>query len=494
MAAFCKRKGFVYPAAEIYGGLAGFFDYGPLGVELKNNIKSAWWKTHVHNRTDVAGIDGSIITNPQVWVASGHVANFSDLMLTTKKSKTKVRADQFIEDQLKVPADGMSAEEINNLVKEHKLKLNGEDFEEVKDFNLMFETNVGPVSGSSAYLRPETAQSIFPNFRLVQENARMKLPFGIAQIGKAFRNEISPRDFLFRCREFEQMELEYFVHPNEVNKCPYINEVKDVKVQYVSAYMQEKDEKEKSGTIAELLKQNIITSEWQAYWLATEHEWFANLGANMKKFRLRQHVSTEKSHYAVDTWDLEYNFPFGWKELQGIANRGDYDLKQHQETSKKELSYFDQESKEKVLPHVVAEPSQGVDRAFLVFLFDAYDDKDKRGFTVLKLHRTLAPYKVAVFPLLSNKPELVKKATEVFETLRDQTTVFFDKTGAIGRRYARQDEIGTPLGITIDFDTLEDGTVTIRDRDTTKQVRAKIDDLQMIVMKYLQGASFDEIL
>ncbi len=487
LAVFCKRKGFVYSNSEIYGGMSGFFDYGPLGVELKNNIKAEWWKSHVHQRTDVAGIDGSIITTPKVWEASGHVANFSDLMLTTKKSKTKIRADQFIEEKLKIPADGMTADEINKLIKKNKLTYNGEDFEELKDFNLMFETGIGPEAGQKAYLRPETAQLIFTNFKLVQENARLKLPFGIAQIGKAFRNEISPRDFLFRCREFEQMELEYFVNPDGIGNCPYVEEFETHSLNVLTADMQEKSQQPVKMQVKEMLDRKLIMP-WHAYWLAFEHNWLTRLGVKAENLRIRQHVAKEKSHYATDTWDLEYNFPFGWKELEGISNRGDYDLQQHMKHSGKDLSYFDEAEKKKVVPHVVAEPSLGVDRTFLVFMFDAYEHDKKRENIVLHLHPKLAPIKAAVFPLLSNKEELVSLAKEVHNELKTEFNCFFDEKGSIGKRYARMDEAGTPYCITIDFYSLANKDVTIRDRDTTEQTRIPIKQLKEELRRRINGS------
>lgn len=485
MATFCKRKGFVYPSSEIYGGMAGFFDYGPLGSEVKNNIKQDWWRVHVQQRDDVVGIDGSIITHPTVWVASGHVASFADLMLTCKKCKDKIRADHFIEDELKIAADGMKADEVNKLVDENKLKCKqcGGDFAEIQDFNLMFKTYVGPKQekDSIAYLRPETAQVMFADFKLVQDNARLKLPFGIAQMGRAFRNEISPRGFIFRCREFEQMEIEYFIHPDKVNDCPFVDEYMDYELLVYDACMQKDGKDAKTMTVKEALKNKVIKTQWHAYWLAHETEWFVKLGAKKKNFRIRQHVATEKSHYALDTWDLEYKFPFGWKELQGMANRTDFDLTEHMKHSKADLSLFDEETKKKVVPYVVAEPSQGVDRAFLVFMFDAYttrkDEKDK-DVVVLKLHPKLAPYKVAVFPLVN---KLHDEAHEVHKKLRMSTNSFFDKSGSIGRRYARADEQGIPFCVTYDFESKEDKSVTIRDRDTAEQKRVKIDELPNII-------------
>jgi glycyl-tRNA synthetase len=488
MATFCKRKGFVYPNSEIYGGMAGFFDYGPLGSEVKNNLKQNWWKVHVQSRDDVVGIDGSIITHPTVWVASGHVGSFADLMLTCTKCKEKIRADTYLEEQLDIAADGMKAPEINEKVKENDLKCPKckSEFEEVEDFNLMFQTNVGPKKGddSVAYLRPETAQLMFADFKLVQENARLKLPFGIAQMGRAFRNEISPRAFLFRCREFEQMEIEYFIHPDNLNECPYIDEWMDFELLIYDACMQSDGKDMKKMTVKEALVSGTIKTQWHAYWLAHETNWFVGLGAKKENFRIRQHVDSEKSHYALDTWDLEYKFPFGWKELQGMANRTDFDLQQHIKHSKQDLSIFDEESKTKIVPYVVAEPSQGVDRAFLVFLFDAYEDDEERGNIVLKLHPILSAYKVAVLPL-TNK--LKDEAMKIHDELKQEFTCFFDKSGSIGRRYARMDEIGTPWCITVDFDTAEDKSVTMRDRDSTKQIRVKVDKLQETIWKLVTG-------
>ena len=487
LAVFCKRKGFVYPNSEIYGGMSGFFDYGPLGVELKNNIKTDWWKTHVHQRADVVGMDGSIITNPKVWEASGHVENFTDLMLGCVKCGHKERADMLVEEKLKIPAGGMGAKEIGHLIKKHKIKCRrcGNDVKAPQSFNLMFQTNIGPAeAGNISYLRPETAQLVFTNFKLVQENARLKLPFGIAQVGKAFRNEISPRDFLFRCREFEQMEIEYFVHPSQVNNCPHIKQFNSYSFSVLTGEMQIKKQQPKKMKVSEMLSNRLILP-WHAYWLAFEHKWFVSLGAKPENLRIRQHVPDEKSHYATDTWDLEYSFPFGWKELEGISNRGDYDLQQHIKKSGKDLGYFDEAEKIRVVPHVVAEPSLGVDRTFMVFLLDAYEYDKKRDNIVLKLHPKLSPIKVAVFPLLSNKPELVRMAKEVYEELKKEFNGFFDEKGSIGKRYARMDEAGTPICITVDFDSLKKKDCTFRDRDTAKQIRVKIKGLKEEIRKRL---------
>ena len=495
MATFCKRKGFVYPNSEIYGGLAGFYDFGHLGVELKNNIKKEWWKTFVQQRDDVVGIDGSIITNPMVWKASGHVDGFTDILVDCKKCGSRFRADQLIEDKLKISTAGMTMDGMGSKIKEGKIKCQkcGNELGEPKRFNLMFSTHVGPVDGSVAYMRPETAQVIFANFRLVTENARMKLPFGIAQIGKAYRNEISPRDFLFRMREFEQMELEYFVHPDKNDECPLLDDVLDYEMNVLSAEMQAKDKKMEKMTVKECLSKKIIKTKWHGYWLASMHKWFIDLGADAEHFRIRQHVKDELSHYAFDTWDLEYEFPFGWKELQGLANRTDFDLKQHMEHSKSDFTLFDEETKKKIIPYVICEPSQGVERAFLVFMFDAYHFDTSRENIVLKLHPKLAPVKLGVFPLVSNKKEIVDFARKIHNDLKKCWTSVFDTSGSIGRRYARADEIGTPLCITIDFESLEDNSVTLRSRDTTEQVRVKIPELKDAVKRFMKGEKLGKL-
>ena len=488
MAVFCKKKGLIFPNSEIYGGMAGFFDYGPLGAELKNNLKQAWWKFHVHDRDDVVGMDGAIITHPKVWVASGHVESFNDVMLECEKCHERLRGDHLIEDTLKIQADGLKAEDINRLVAQNKLacpKCKGK-LKPAEAFNLMFKTHVGPVPQESAiaYLRPETAQIIFTNFRQVLETSRVKLPFGIAQMGRAFRNEIAPRQFLFRCREFEQMELEYFIDPRKVQDCPYLKDVTRMKLLVYSAEAQRKTQEPQVFTVKELVEKKIVHNPWLAYWLATEVSWFLSLGGNPKKFRIRQHLQDEKSHYAADTWDLEYEFPFGWKELQGMANRADFDLKQHIQHSKKDLGYFDEETKTKIVPHVVAEPSMGVDRAFLVFLYDAYEYDVKRGNIVLHLHPTLAPYKFGIFPLV-NKME--KEARKIHDSLKKEFVCFYDRSGSVGRRYARADEIGIPYTITIDFDCKKNKDITIRDRESTKQVRVKQKDMKDVLHKLLEG-------
>lgn len=491
MATFCKRKGFVYPSSEIYGGFSGFFDFGPLGVEVKNNIKNQWWKAHVQSRTDIVGMDGSIICNPKVWEASGHVGCFGDIMVECKKCHERHRADHLVEDALNIHADGLSAEDLNKLIKENNIpcsKCKSQDLDDAKEFNLLFKTQVGPVQDDSAtaYLRGETAQIIFAAFKNVYDTSRLKLPFGIAQMGKAFRNEIAPRQFLFRCREFEQMEIEYFVHPDHSKECPYIDEVMDEQLLIFSADMQEKKQEPQFMTVKEALGKKIFSNPWHAYWLATEKKWFTDLGAIPDHFRARQHCKDELAHYSSDCWDLEYHFPWGWKELQGIADRSNYDLTQHSEHSKKDLSIFDEETKKKVLPEVVAEPSLGVDRTFLVFMFDAYNYDKERDNIVLKLHPKLAPVKAAILPLVK-KGGLAEKAQEIFKDLSEHIPVVYDQSGTVGRRYARNDEQGTPYCVTIDFETLEQDDVTIRDRDSTAQVRVKIGVLQDVLMKLIHG-------
>jgi len=466
LAMFCKRKGFVYPSAEIYGGLAGFWDFGFLGVELVNNIKKAWWHVHVKEREDVVGIDGSIITNPRVWEASGHVKNFVDYIVKDKKTGEEFKVD---------------AHEVESYKKNDKYIVEGV-------FNPMFTTNVGPHAGKGnlVYLRPETAQSIFANFKLVFEQARLKLPCGIAQIGKAFRNEVAPREFLFRAREFEQMELEYFIAPD--TKCPseYMDEIKSVEVALLTEDMQKKKQGAKVMKIYDAWKKGIINSDWHAYWLAKELGWFLSLGARGEKFRARQHGKDEKSHYAVDTWDLEYEFPMGWRELEGIANRGNYDLKQHQEVSKQGFEVLVDDKGTKVLPEVICEPSLGLGRAFIVFMLEAYEHDAKRDNIILHLNPKLAPYTAGVFPIVKGD-KYEKLAGNIVKDLRKEFSILYDKSGSIGRRYARNDEMGTPFTITIDEDSLRKKTATIRDRDTTKQVRVKIDELKDVLRKLVAG-------
>ena len=472
LAAFCKRKGFVYSSGEIYGGLAGFWDFGYLGVELKNNIKKQWWKFFVQSREDVVGIDGSIVTHPKVWEASGHVGSFSDLSVFCKKCKKPNKVDK---------------EELENA----KCAFCGGELDKKtgQDLNLMFETKVGPIEeqGIKSYLRPETAQLIFTNFKQESENSRMKLPFGIAQIGKAFRNEIAPRDFIFRSREFEQMEVEYFILPDE--KCDL--DFKDLKVLFLSADMQKQKKSPIEMSIKEALKKKIIKRDWHAYWLAQCLLWFKSLDCNMKNFRLRQHSKDELAHYSSDCWDLEYKFPFGWKELTGIADRSNYDLSQHEKFSRKDLKLF-VDGKGKILPHVVAEPSFGVERAFLVFMLEAYKYDSQRENIVLQLSAKLSPVKAAVFPIIK-KPEYERISEDIVQDLGTEFHVVYDRSGSIGRRYSRNDEQGTPYCITIDDQSPKKKDVTIRNRNDTKQIRVKISDLRDVMRKLInQEIEFDK--
>src|SRR6476620_9558450 len=432
----CKRRGFIFQSSEIYGGLNGCWDYGPLGVELKRNLKDCWWRVMVRERDDVVGLDGAILTHRAALKASGHEDTFSDPMVDCRTCKARLRADQLPE---------------KNGVKQCP-NCGGKDLTAPRAFNLMFKTFVGATEDEDAvtYLRPETAQSIFVQFKNVLDTARKKLPFGIAQIGKAFRNEINPRNYIFRSREFEQMELEYFCRPEQG---------------------------------LELLD----------YWLEERLKFYENIGIGRDKLHVLTVPDADRAFYSKGTYDIEYAFPFGMQELEGVAYRTDYDLKQHQTASGKPLDYFDEETKARFIPHVI-EPSAGVDRTVLALLCNAYDEEtvtDDKGKTevrtVLRFHPRIAPIKAGIFPLLKNQPELVTKAREVQALLRPLMNVFYDETGAIGRRYRRQDEVGTPFGITIDFETLGErgeglrDTVTLRDRDSMKQERVAIKDLPQLI-------------
>ncbi len=446
--ALCKGRGFVYAGSEIYGGLSNTWDYGPLGVEFKNNVKRAWWQKFVQECPYNVGLDSAILMNPQTWVASGHVGGFSDPLMDCKGCKTRHRADKLIEDTGVNPA-GWSFEEMSQYIKDNKIACpdcGACDFTDIRKFNLMFKTFQGVTEDSKneLFLRPETAQGIFVNFANVQRTTRRKVPFGVAQVGKSFRNEITPGNFTFRTREFEQMEMEFFCKP---------------------------------GT--EL--------EWFAYWKNFCKEWLLSLGLKEENLRLRDHEAKELSHYSNATTDFEFLFPFGWGELWGVASRTDFDLTQHQNTSGKSLEYFDQETGEKYLPFVI-EPALGADRAALAFLCDAYDEEvvdAEKGDTrvVLRLHPALAPVKAAVLPL---SKKLGEDALKVYNMLAKKYMCDYDDAGSIGKRYRRQDEIGTPLCVTFDFESLEDGCVTVRARDTMEQVRLPITELTAYVEKQLE--------
>ncbi len=425
LVSLCKRRGFIFQSSEIYGGINSCWDYGPLGVELKNNIKRFWWKSMTQLRDDIEGLDASILMHPQVWVTSGHVASFADPMVDCKNCKMRFRAEE---------------------VQGTKCPNCGGELTEARQFNLMFTTHMGPLEddASVVYLRPETAQGIYVNFLNVLAPSRQKPPFGIAQIGKAFRNEISPGNFIFRSREFEQMEMQFFINPKEDDK-------------------------------------------WIEYWKEERMKWYHSLGIKKENLRFHQHDKKELAFYAKMAFDIEYNFPFGWKEIEGIHNRTDYDLSRHTQASGKDLSYYDDQTKERFIPYII-ETSAGVDRSLLVCLLDAYHEevvKDEER-TVLRLDPKIAPIKAGVYPLVKrdNMPEIAKKIEDL---LRPHFKVFYDEGGAIGRRYRRQDEVGTPFGITVDSQTLQDQTVTVRERDSMEQIRVKIDELVGILKKKIWG-------
>lgn len=445
----CKSRGYVYPGSEIYGGLANTWDYGPLGVELKNNVKAAWRKKFIQENKNIVGLDAAILMNPETWVASGHVSGFSDPLLDCKECKTRHRADKLIESYAHekgedIVADGWTDEQMLKYINDHKIvcpKCGKLNYTDIRKFNLMFKTFQGVTedSTSTVYLRPETAQGIFVDFKNVMRTTRKKIPMGIAQIGKAFRNEITPGNFTFRTREFEQMELEFFCKP---------------------------------GT----------DIEWWKYWKEFCKNWLLNLGMKEENIRLRDHSPEELVFYSKGTTDIEFAFPFGWGELWGIADRTDYDLTAHQTHSKEDMSYLDPETNEKYIPYCI-EPSVGADRVTLAFLCNAYEEQELgEGDTrvVLHLHPALAPYKAAILPL---SKKLNDKADEVFQTLAKAFPVDYDEAGSIGKRYRRQDEIGTPYCITVDFDTLEDNQVTVRDRDTMEQIRIPIDQVEKYILE-----------
>ena len=450
LVALCKNRGIIFSGSEIYGGLANTWDYGPLGVEFKNNVKRAWWRKFVQESPYNVGLDCAILMNRQVWVASGHVGNFNDPLMDCKACKARFRADKLIEDYTAaqgnpVDADGWSNEKLEAFIKDNNIPCptcGKHNWTDIRQFNLMFKTFQGVTEDAknTVYLRPETAQGIFVNFQNVQRTTRKKLPFGVCQIGKSFRNEITPGNFTFRTREFEQMELEFFCKPGE-------------------------------------------DMEWFQYWRGFCRDWLLSLGMKEEHLRLRDHAKEQLSHYSKATTDFEFLFPFGWGELWGIADRTDYDLSQHSKFSGESMEYLDPVTNEKYIPYCV-EPSVGVDRVALAFLCDSYDEEQLEGGdtrVVLHLHPALAPYKAAVLPLQKNK--LGDKAREVYAMLAKKFSVDYDETGSIGKRYRRQDEVGTPMCITVDFDTLETGMVTVRDRDTMQQEHVAIDDLAAYIEK-----------
>ncbi|PIR94707.1 glycine--tRNA ligase [Candidatus Falkowbacteria bacterium CG10_big_fil_rev_8_21_14_0_10_37_6] len=434
----CKRRGFIFPGSEIYGGLANSWSYGPYGTELKNNIKKLWWKKFVQDRDDVVGIDGPIILHPKLWEASGHTAGFNDAMVDCKSCQSRFRADHLVEQATGDDLEG-KLEAMTTVLRDKKVpcpNCKKSDWTEVRNFNMMFKTNMNGIA-EDIYLRPETAGAIFIEFKNIMDSMRVKLPFGVAQIGKAFRNEIVTGNFIFRVREFEQMEIEYFINPKA--------------------------------------KWENLFEEW----LVLQEEFVAELGADKKNVRRREHAKEKLSHYSKKTVDIEYNFPFGFGELFGLAHRGNFDLTQHSKFSQEKLEYFDQEKNQRFIPHVI-EPTFGVERSILVALLSAYHEETVNDGmrVVMKFPKNLAPIQVAIFPLLKNKPELVAKAKVIFDGLKNSFICEFDDNGNVGKRYRRQDEIGTPYCVTVDFDSLEDGMATVRDRDDMKQERVAIVDLK----------------
>ena len=447
----CKARGYIYPGSEIYGGLANTWDYGPLGVELKNNVKKAWMKKFIQERSDSVGLDSAILMNPTVWKAVGHLDSFTDPLIDCKACKTRHRADKLIEkwgeeNGLDICGDGMSNEALIKFIDDHNINCPNcgkHDFTDIRQFNLMFKTFQGVTEDSSAtiYLRPETCQGIFVNFKNVVRTSRKKLPLGIGQIGKAFRNEITPGNFTFRTREFEQMEYEFFYKPDGF--------------------------------------------DWFKYWVEYSEKWLKTLGMKDENIRLREHKKEELVFYSDATTDIEFKFPFGWGELWGIANRTNYDLSKHMEFSKQDMTYLDSETNEKYVPNVI-EPSVGADRAALAFLCNSYEEQemlDGDTRTVLHLHPALAPYKVAILPL---SKKLSDKATEIYTSLSKKFMCDYDEAGSIGKRYRREDEIGTPFCVTVDFETENDGCVTVRDRDSMEQIRIKIEEIEKYIEEKIQ--------
>ncbi len=444
----CKRRGFVFPSSEIYGGIRGFYDFGPLGVEMKNNIKKLWWQEIVQKRDNIVGIDGSIITHPKVWTASGHIENFTDPLVDCLKCKRRFRADTLVDvsEQDQDESDENLIKKLEKLIKNKECPVCKGKLGKVRRFNLLVEANIGVLEDSKekVYLRGEACQSIYLDYENVLNTSRQKIPFGIAQIGKAFRNEITPRYFLYRQREFEQWDVQFFVRPDEMSK-------------------------------------------WYEYWKTERMSWYQKIVTNPEDVRLRQHKTNELAHYAKKAYDIEYNTSFGgWLEWEGIHWRGDWDLSRHGKFSNHDFTYTDPQTEEKFIPWIV-ETSGGVDRTFLYLLLDAYTEEKTNGKEriILKLNPKIAPVKIAVFPLLANKPELINKAKEVYKLLKKKFNVVWDDRGNIGKRYLSQDEIGTPWCLTIDFDSLKDNTVTVRDRDSTKQTREKIEDLISLFSKIL---------
>ncbi len=469
LAMFCKRKGFVFKSSEIYGGFAGFWDFGPLGAELFSNVKKDFWNFFVHQKENMTGIEASTISHPKTWVASGHVANFSDIAVVNKKTKQAMKVDK---------------SEVDKFLKENP------DWQAQGEFSLMFKTDVGALNPVDAYLRGETAQGMFMDFNAVADTSRKQLPFGIAQVGRCFRNEIAPRDFLFRSREFTIGELEFFINPEQFS-CPILEKKhKELKIRLLDAETQEKGgEKLNETSIGEMLKAKKL-DEWHAYWLAEQVLWLKQLGL-AENVKIREHMKSELSHYSSATFDLDYEFPFGSKEIAGNANRGQYDLTQHSKASSQKLEIFDELSKKRVIPRVI-EPTFGMDRIFLALLCKAYTVDKKRDNIVLKLPARLAPYAAAVLPIVKNE-DMIKLSKEICTDLRKEWNIAYDESASLGRRYARNDEIGTPLCITVDEDSIKKKTVTIRDRDSTKQIIVPISEIANVIRSVRSGENILEL-
>jgi len=461
LANFCKTKGFIFRSSDIYGGLSGFWDFGPLGVELFNNIKKEWWNFFVYEKENVVGMEASIISHPRTWKASGHIANFNDVAVTCKKCKKSTKIDKSEVGKVKCECGG--------------------EYEILGEFSLMFKTKVGALNAEEAFLRGETAQGMFLNFKLIQQTSRMNLPFGIAQIGRCFRNEIAPRDFLFRCREFHIGEFEFFINPEE-KKCELLDKVHlEVEFEFLDAETQEEGKENlKKVKMKELVEKKKL-EEWHAYWLAEQIIWFKRIGLN--EIKIREHTKEELSHYSSATFDIDYMYPFGSREVAGNANRGQYDLTQHQKESKVSMEVFDEKYKNKVIPKVI-EPTFGIERIFLALLTKAYTYDKERENVVLKLPPKIAPVKAAIFPIVK-RDDFEKICLDIFHDLKKEWNVNYDISGSIGRRYSRNDEIGTPYCITIDEDSLKNKDVTFRDRDTKKQIRVKIEFLKETLKKLI---------
>lgn len=470
-----KRRGFIFPSAEIYGGLSGFYDYGPLGLKLKNKIENFWREFFVSSEDNVCEISSRTIVPEQVWKASGHLKDFVDPITQCQNCKTMHRADDLIEKLTGNFVEGLKPEELTKIIKEKKLKCpkcKGE-LGEVKIFNLMLKTFVGPLESNVAYLRPETAQGIFINFKNIFNATRAKLPFGIAQIGISYRNEISPRQWIMRLREFNQMEIEMFIHPEKMNECPKFSQYAKKKIRILTRENQKRGEEAIVVTVEDAVKKKIIPNKWMGFFMAKELEWYQALGIPIGALRHRHMLLEETPHYSKGNFDMEIKFDFGWKEVVGNAYRGDFDLSTHMKHSGEDFTIVEEEKK--ITPHVI-EPSFGVDRTIYAVLLYCFVEDKKRGWDWFKFPARIAPYHAAVYPLVS-KDSIPEKARELYNLLKQHFDVLFDEAGSIGKRYARADEIGVPFALTIDYDSLKNDDVTIRDRDSTKQIRVPIKDL-----------------